>query len=88
MLAWMKKLLKRLRPPKNTSSTVTAGSVGNETLGVFYNSYDKMYHICKYIPYKKISNVALCGKDIGHWTATGGPVDLVAKRFCPACGKA
>ncbi len=33
-----------------------------ETLGQFYNSWDKRYHLASYVPYESMPSGYLCGK--------------------------
>lgn len=34
----------------------------NRTIGQFYNSRDKQYHLAEYVPYNQIPEKYLCGK--------------------------
>lgn len=73
----------KLMPPQDNGGTVTAGIHGDFTLGIFYNSYDKMYHICEYIPYQRPPRISLCDIE-RHWTATGD-TERALQKLCPNC---
>ena len=51
------------------------------TVGQFYNSIDKLYHLAEYVPYTGLPNAYLCGK-----TGNFSPSRMECKRsLCFAC---
>lgn len=55
---------------------------GDKTFGLYYNSLDKHYHLCEYIPHKGKPKIYVCGKT-GNYSPSRGP--LSRKKICPLC---
>lgn len=78
----------------NTPNTATVGMEGEYTLGVFYASLGRSYHVCRYIPFpnKPIPATArcqppttsLCGLHRDYWSACG-PSERLRRAFCKVC---
>lgn len=63
--------MKRLKATNSSGLTYVDK---NNTLGVFYNSYDKKRHLAYYIPYIKLPSEFLCKKSYGNFSPSGEDV--------------
>lgn len=52
-----------------------------QTIGQFYNSKDRLYHLAQYVPYSKPPEVYLCGK-VGNFSPSGSEYK---REKCAAC---
>lgn len=51
------------------------------TIGQFYNSLDKMYHLAEYEPYRRVPTEYLCGGE-GNFSASRS---MHERNKCPEC---
>ncbi len=55
---------------------------GDKILGLYYNSRDKKYHLCHWIPYTGGPEKYLCG-ETGNFSSSRGPLNK--RECCSSC---
>lgn len=81
----MKQRIPFTRVPNQCARVVFKDS--KEVLGLFYDSYDRSYHLASYIPYASYATDALCGRSMFDKPTSAGFYERKKIKYPTICAE-